>query len=330
MLTVKENLRETLKGGAPDRFVNQYSFMELMSDPVRSAAGCKIKPGETAYNGWGVKICYQEGTPGPFPVCEGEDKLLKDVTQWREVLKSPRTQFTDDEWKPYIEAAARIDRNDKFAAASVGTGIFEKLHYFMGMEDAMMNFYEEPDEMHALIDYLADWEIAGAREVIEHLHPDALFHHDDWGSQKSTFMSPAMFEEFIEPAYRKIYGFWKDNGVEVIVHHSDSYAATLVPSMIRMGIDVWQGAVYENNLPEVISKFGGQITVMAGLDNGKYDTADWTEEKIRRGLTEFFDTVGIKYVIPCLTMGGPESTYSGVYEAVTKEIDKLSKIYFNK
>ena len=328
MLTIKENLRETIHGGKPDRFVNQYSFMELMRDPVRTACGCMIKPGETKYNGWGVKICFQEGTPGAFPVCEGEDKLLKDVSQWREVLHAPRTEFTDEEWKPYLEEAAKIDRNERFAAASVGTGIFEKLHYFMGMEDAMMNFYEEPDEMHELIDFLADWEIAGAKEVISHLHPDALFHHDDWGSQKSTFMSPAMFAEFIEPAYRKIYGYWKANGVEIIVHHSDSYAATIVPNMINMGIDIWQGAVFENNLAEVIKTYGGQISIMAGLDNGKYDTSDWSREKIHNGLVSFFDTVGTRYVIPCLTMGGPESTYPGVYETVTDEIDRLSREYF--
>ena len=39
-------------------------------------------------------------------------------------------------------------------------------------------------------------------------------------------------------------------GVDVIVHHSDSYAATLVPYMIEMGIDVWQGVdVYKRQVP---------------------------------------------------------------------------------
>ena len=122
-------------------------------------------------------------------------------------------------------------------------GIFEKLHYLMGMEDAMINFYEEPEAMHELIDYLADWEITLAEETIKYVHPDCLFHHDDWGSQTSLFISKEMFDEFLLPAYKKIYGYWKANGVEVIVHHSDSYAADLVPEMIEMGVDVFQGAV---------------------------------------------------------------------------------------
>lgn len=84
MLTIKENLWETIRGGKPDRFVNQYSYMAFMGDPVRAAAGCPLKQGEEGYNGWGVHICFPEGTPGQFPLCEGEDKLLKDITQWKE------------------------------------------------------------------------------------------------------------------------------------------------------------------------------------------------------------------------------------------------------
>ena len=328
MLTKKQNMRETIHGGQPDRFVNQYSYMEFMQDPIRKEAGCDLKPGEEGYNGWGVKICFPEGTPGEFPLCEGENKLLKDILEWKNVIKEPRTKFTEEEWAPYIEQAKKIDRNEVFATTFVANGILEKLHYFMGMEDTMINFYEEPETMHELIDFITDWEIECAGEIISHLHPDALFHHDDWGSQRSTFLSPEMFEEFIEPAYKKIYGFWKANGVELIVHHSDSYVATLFPNMIRVGIDVIQGAVYENNIPELLKKYGSQISIMAGLDNGKYDKEDWSKEKIHKGLEDLFETAGTKYLIPCLTMGGPGSTYPGVYETVTEEIDAFSKVYF--
>src|SRR5665647_1426574 len=110
-----------------------------------------------------------------------------------------------------------------------------------------MNFYEEPEAMHELIDYITDYELEYANQVIKHIQPDALFHHDDWGSQISSFISPEMFEEFILPAYKEVYKFYKDNGVEVVVHHSDSYGANLVPSMIEMGIDVWQGCISTNN-----------------------------------------------------------------------------------
>ena len=66
-------------------------------------------------------------------------------------------------------------------------------------------------------------------EIIEHLHPNAVFHHDDWGSQKSTFLAPEMFRTFFLEPYKKIYIYWKQHGAELVIHHSDSFAATLVP-----------------------------------------------------------------------------------------------------
>ena len=329
MLTIRENFMETIRGGHPDRFVNQYEYMDLILDPIMADCGGFCDYGKDRVNGWGVTVRWQEGTPGPFPLCEGSNKLITDITLWKEQLKTPDpNQYSAKDWKAAEAQAAAVDRKEKFVAPFFVTGIFEKLHYFMGMEDTMINFYEEPEAMHDLIDHLADWEIACAKVELAHYHPDALFHHDDWGSQKSTFLSPAMFEEFLLPAYQKVYGFWKKNGVDVIIHHSDSYAASLVPQMIEMGIDVWQGAVQENNIPEVLKKYTGKITIQGGLDNGKYDKADWSKEAIHNGLKELFETAGTKHLIPSLTMGGPGSTFDGVYDFVTDEIRSFSKLYF--
>ena len=165
---------------------------------------------------------------------------MKDISKWKEVIKAPNIIHPPEDWKAAQETVSKIDRNEKFVTIFVAPGIFEHLHYFMGMEGAMMNFYEEPELMHELIDFLVDWEIKLADEFIKYLKPDALFHHDDWGSSLNSLIAPPTFEEFILPAYKKIYGHWKENGV-LIVHHNDAYSANLVPYMIEMGIDIWQG-----------------------------------------------------------------------------------------
>ena len=329
MLTIKDNFMETIKGGHPDRFVKQYEYMDLILDPILDHCGGFCNPGERKVNDWGVTVYWQEGTPGPFPVCEGDTKLIKDITLWKEVLKTPDPrQYSAEEWKAAEDLANATDRKEKFVSPFVVTGIFEKLHYFMGIEDTMINFYEEPEAMHDLIDHLTDWEIECAKVEIEHLHPNALFHHDDWGSQQSSFLSVDMFREYYLDAYKKVYGYYKDHGVQLIVHHSDSYAANLVPSMIEMGIDIWQGVMSTNNIPELIKEYGGQITFMGGIDSGKVDKADWTRENITKVVEEACQANGTKYYIPCNTMGGPESIYPGVYEAISEEIAKVSDRIF--
>ena len=183
-------------------------------------------------------------------------------------------------------------------------------------------------ELHELVDYITDWELAYAAEICKYLKPDAIFHHDDWGSQQSSFLSVDMFREYYLDAYKKVYGYYKDHGVQLIIHHSDSYAANLVPSMIEMGIDIWQGVMSTNNIPELIKEYGGQITFMGGIDSGKVDKADWTRENITKVVEEACQANGTKYYIPCNTMGGPESIYPGVYETISEEIAKVSDRIF--
>ena len=175
---------------------------------------------------------------------------------------------------------------------------------------------------------ITEFELRLAEDICRRIRPDALFHHDDWGSQKSSFISPAMFEEFLLPCYKRIYGYYKAHGVECIVHHSDSYGENLVPYMVEMGMDVWQGAMSTNNIPKILAEHGGKLTLMGGIDNGKVDREDWTRELIHEETFRACREYGTKYYIPCTTMGDPASIYPGVYEAVMEEIDNASAEMF--
>ena len=321
MLTIKQNFIETVSGGNPDRFVKQYEYQAWLDDPLFPIYfGVPIRGTEWT-NGWGVHQKFPEGVPGAFPLCEGDDKVCPDVTNWRETVHAPNMDLGPEAWEECIKGFEAIDKNEYFPTAKVFCGMFEKCHYLMGMEDTMINFYEEPEAMHELIDYMADWECTIADEHFKYVKPEILFHHDDWGSQRSLFISKEMFDEFFLPAYKKIYGHWKDLGIKYIVHHSDSYAADLVPEMIEMGIDVWQGGMSTNNKKELVEKYKGQIGFMTGIDSAWVDNPDNSRENtrdwVRKVLDEYETPNGF---IPCITQGGPMSTYPGVYADACEEI----------
>lgn len=326
MLTIKQNLLETIKGGNPDRFVDQYEFMEMIMETP--TLGTMVGPGQEVINEWGVTFRWPEGQLGGFPVHDEERIVLKDITKWREYVKAPNYKFSDEAWAAAVEHANKVDRNEQYVTVFVAPGLFEMTHHLMRMENALMSFYEEPDAMHELIDYLTEHEINVAKEFIDHIHPDCVFHHDDWGSQISTFLSPEMFDEFFLPAYKKIYGYYKSNGVELIVHHNDAYSATLVPYMIEMGIDIWQGVMSTNNTPELIKKYGPQITFMGDIDSGKVDFPGWTPEVVAKYTEDACKRCGKLYFIPNLSQGLNFSSFPGVYEETSKVIKKLSKEMF--
>ena len=142
-------------------------------------------------------------------------------------------------------------------------------------------------------------------------------------------MSPDMWAEFYVEPYKEIYGYYKSHGCELIIHHSDSYAATLVPCMKEMGIDVWQGCMTSNNIPKLREENIGQIAFMGGFDGADYDRPDWNAEDIHRRVYAWLDHMDPRGYIPCVAQGGPGSIYDGVYETIFKAIDDYNVEHFH-
>lgn len=329
MLTKRQNLLETIRGGNPDRFVKQYEPFNLLTRYPFSLHNPSPKPGEmNVVNAWGVTRSWPIGTPGAFPVHTPDKIVIKDIEHWRDYLKVPTVIYDAEEWEPIIAAAEAVDRNEQFVTPGVFPGIFEQCHYLTEIQNCLIAFYEYPDEMHDIIAEITQFELDLASEICKYLKPDALFHHDDWGSQISTFLSPDMFREFIKPAYEKVYGYYKEHGVELIIHHSDSYAATLVPDMIDMGIDIWQGVMTTNNVPELIKEYGGKISFMGGINSASVDFEGWTPEVVAKEVDRACAECGKLYFIPNASQGLPVSTFPGVYQEIDRQIDLASKRYF--
>ena len=118
--------------------------------------------------------------------------------------------------------------------------------------------------------------------------------------------------------------------MELIIHHSDSYAATLVPYMIEMGIDIWQGVMKSNDISQLIKQYGGQISFMGGIDSAEVDYEGWSRDVVAQKVREACETYGKdkKFFIPNASQGLPASTFPGVYDAISEEIDKMSKEMF--
>ena len=124
------------------------------------------------------------------------------------------------------------------------------------------------------------------------MKPDAIFHHDDWGTQISTFMAPAMFEEFLLEPYKQGVRLLQEPRRAVSRAPLDSFGETLVPYMIEMGIDIWQGTLKAtNDIPRLIDEYGGRISFMGGIESQVVDKPDWTDEEAVAEVNRALDAV---------------------------------------
>ena len=86
MLTAKENMRQVILGGNPDRFVNQYEAISLAFHPFMLASPLMKKGDPDTVNAWGVTNSFPANVPGAFPVHTPDKIVLKDSEHWRDYV----------------------------------------------------------------------------------------------------------------------------------------------------------------------------------------------------------------------------------------------------
>ena len=321
MSTPREIFLEMLKpDGRPERILDQYEALAMMTgDPINAYLRGNRVRGTTSVDKWGTTILFPADAPGPMPDTRDELKVLRDITHWRDYVHAPDLEANCSAGWEDVRAKAEAVRGEKLVAGFMGTGIFEQCHFLMGFEDTLSNLYEHPDEMHELIDYITDYRLKYVQMLIDNLHPDVIFSHDDWGTKNALFMKPEMWREFYKEPYRRFYGYIREHGV-IAIHHGDAYLADIVEDMAELGIQCWQGVLPENNIPALQERLGGRMILMGGI-GAAIDRADATEAEIRayvrRALEE--NTPGGHY-IPSITYGLPGAVYPQVDAAIDAEI----------
>ncbi len=335
MLTPKQNFLETIKkDGHPDRLVKQYEYGAFLpGDPINNyiRKGNFVMGMEPTKDAFGTTIMWPDGYVALMPHVTEDDKVIKDITRWKECLHVPEIAkyvTGEDVWKDYNARIAEVDREQQFIMPMMHTGVFERLHFLMGFEDLFINLIEEPEAMAELIECIGDYRMEVFKTLVENAHPDLVLSHDDWGSKNSLFISPDMWREFIKPQYKRLYGYLHDQGI-VVIHHADSFLEPIVEDMIECHVDLWQGVLPSNNIPKIQEILDGRMALQGGLDSGLYDAIDGNEEQIRAEVRHCCEEYASKgHFIPSITYGGPGTFYPERYEIINDEIEKYNMKHY--
>jgi uroporphyrinogen-III decarboxylase len=327
MLTEKENFLETIKrDGRPDRLCNCFSALApIGGDPVfQYVRGNRIR-GTDSYDRWGTFISFPADQPAAVPIVTKENQVIQDIEQWEKYVKVPDLIANCSAgWETAQQNKAAIDRSGLLSMTVMGTGIFEQLHMLMCFEDTLCNFLVYPEEMHALIDVITEYRLTYMKLIVEHLHPDAILSHDDFGSKTSLFFAPETWRTFFKEPYRRLYRYLHENNV-LVLHHSDSHGSPIAADLAEIGIDVWQGVLPEDDIVGVSAALDGRMALMGGISS-RIDRADASEEEIRRETRRCLDAYGhLRHFIPSITYGGPGSIFPHVETIVMDEIARYNQ-----
>ena len=140
---------------------------------------------------------------------------------------------------------------------------FERLQFLRGSAAFYMDLMEQPPAMLSFCKKLHDFNCQ-LLELWAKTDADALMFMDDWGSQKSLLINPALWREFFKPMYRDFIEIAHGAGKAVFMH-TDGYTADIFPDMIELGLDAINSQVFCMGV-ERLRPFAGKITFWGEID----------------------------------------------------------------
>ncbi|MBN2134289.1 MAG: uroporphyrinogen decarboxylase (URO-D) [Acidobacteria bacterium] len=294
-MNLKEAFLSVMRNEKPVKWMG-YGFeafpklqFHCISDPI-SVWDILQFSGPAAVDNWGgvIRFLPEEGDPGWIPIVNDENKVIKDITKWRDYVNFPDIP-ADLDWSEAKKSIDEIDRDNTLIMVPTFRGLLERAHCLMPFEEVMIDLYEEPEHLNDFFAAYTDWKLKAIEQLIDNLKPDVIHSHDDWGAKTSLFVPPKIFRELFKPHYKRMYDYIKKRGV-LIQHHSDSFCMGLENDMVDLGIDMWQGVLPSNDIVQIQKNTKGKLLLMGGIDQGVVDRADATEDEIRGEVRRAIDT----------------------------------------
>lgn len=174
-------------------------------------------------------------------------------------------------------------------------GIFELGCWMVGFEEFMVRMAMDEAFVHRFFEIVLDYQ----KRVIERYYPplapyiDYTSSGDDFATQSSLFISPAMFEEFVAPYFKERIDCTKRVCGAKYLHHSCGNVSRLIPRLMDCGVEILnpiQPTGADMQPEKLKAAFGRDIVFHGGLDTQSV-LPGGTEESVRESVFALLDAM---------------------------------------
>jgi uroporphyrinogen decarboxylase len=185
----------------------------------------------------------------------------------------------------FADIPERIEtRPEQFRIFQIGFSLYERAWTLRGMENLMMDFYDNPDFVRELLNAIADYNIAQVKKAASY-DIDAIYFGDDWGQQVGLQMGPDTWREFIAPVLKRMYASVREAGKYVFIH-SCGDVDELFDDLVDMGLNCFNPFQPEvMDTQALIAQYRGRLTFHGGLSTQRilpYGSVEDVRKETRR------------------------------------------------
>jgi uroporphyrinogen decarboxylase len=185
----------------------------------------------------------------------------------------------------FREIPGKIERyGDRFRVFQIGFSLWERAWTLRGIENLMLDFYDNPGFVRELMETIADYNIAQAEKALS-CDIDAVYFGDDWGAQHGLQMGPGQWREYILPVLKRMYGVVRKAGRFVLIH-SCGDVDELFDDLISIGLSCFNPFQPEvMDVHALLLRYRGRLCFHGGLSTQRllpYGTSEEVRRESRR------------------------------------------------
>jgi uroporphyrinogen decarboxylase len=173
-----------------------------------------------------------------YPTYQWLEYPIKNRDDWEKFMEErldpehPARYPEESQWEKM-----KAEWKDRDYPISIDGGSFYGFaRNWIGVHNISLLFYDDPDLLHEMMDYLADFFIKVLHRAVHEVDVDFALFWEDMCYKSGPLISPTMFREFMLHNYRKVTSFLVDHGVELSWVDCDGNIDELVPLWIEGGV----------------------------------------------------------------------------------------------
>jgi uroporphyrinogen decarboxylase len=153
---------------------------------------------------------------------------------------------------------------DRFRVFQIGFSLYERAWTLRGIQNLLMDFYDNPSFVNELLNAIADYNIAQINEALKY-DIDAVYFGDDWGQQHGLQMGSKRWRAHILPVLKRMYAVVHNAGKYVFIH-SCGDVDELFDDLIGIGLNCFNP--FQPDVMDVyalMKQYRGRLTFHGGL-----------------------------------------------------------------
>jgi len=140
---------------------------------------------------------------------------------------------------------------------------------WLGTEGLCYAWYDMPELIHEIMEFIADYTIAVAGPILERMDFEYVMIAEDMAMKSGPLLSKDCYREFIFPRMKRLVDFLKSGGVRYVMVDTDGNSEPLIRLLLDAGVDgIWpvERAAEGMDPRDLRKKYGKSLRLFGAVD----------------------------------------------------------------